>query len=269
MNHQEIAEMIAAMNDEEAEQFEIPESRLGFNATVRAVPRLEKDIAALIHLTNLSTPAEIPIRAQATVSVFYTAGDAAGRGFGGFAHVVKNQRPTKDLFRYGKWSMFIQESSSSNFRELCSLVDMLEEGLKNKDIKEGTELYIFTDNIVAKYGYYKGNASSKLLFDLVLRLRTAQMKLKLIIHVIHISGKHMIKLGVDALSRGVLTDEVMNGENLLQHIPMNKSVLEQSKCFRDWLLGWLPKGTQWTTPDDWFDASHLKLVSLWTPAPAA
>jgi hypothetical protein len=39
----------------------------------------------------------------------------------------------------------------------------------------GAEVYVFTDNFMAESAFYKGNTSSKTLFNLVLRLRTIEM----------------------------------------------------------------------------------------------
>jgi hypothetical protein len=50
------------------------------------------------------------------------------------------------------------------------------------------EVFLFVDNSTAEYVYYKGNSSSKPLFELVLRLGQLEMGGNLILHVVHVAG---------------------------------------------------------------------------------
>ena len=94
--------------------------------------------------------------------------------------------------------MAVQEGSS-NFRELTNLVDKLEK-LQEEGELHNREIFLFTDNAVAEYAYYKRNSTSLVLFELVLRMYKLTMKRDCIIHVLHIPGTLMIEIGVDGLS---------------------------------------------------------------------
>ena len=66
------------------------------------------------------------------------------------------------------------------FKELLNLVRILEErigqGENHQGIINGFELFIFTENLVAENVYYKGNSTSPLLFELILRLQVLEMR---------------------------------------------------------------------------------------------
>ena len=59
-----------------------------------------------------------------------------------------------------------------------------------------------TDNEVSERIFYRGPSKSSTLHDLIVSLRKAEIENQLINHVRWISGKRMIKLGVDGLFRG-------------------------------------------------------------------
>ena len=67
-------------------------------------------------------------------------------------------------------------------------------------IKEGSEVFIFTDNKVMERTYTKGLSKSRKLHNLIVALRKLQMEGRLIIHFIWIAGTCMILQGTDALS---------------------------------------------------------------------
>ena len=73
----------------------------------------------------------------------------------------------------------------------------------------GTDWFVFTDNSTAESAYAKGFSSSKLMFELVLRLRKLEMQQGCKIHVSHVAGTRMIKQGSEGLSRGNLAEGVM------------------------------------------------------------
>ena len=53
------------------------------------------------------------------------------------------------------------------------------------------KIFLFTDNTVADYAYYKGSSSYGVLFDLVLRLRKVQ-KGELVLYVVYMVRTRMI-----------------------------------------------------------------------------
>ena len=65
-----------------------------------------------------------------------------------------------------------------------NLVLRIEKMVQSGEFEKGTELFVFTDNFVSERAFYKGSSSSRLLHDLVLRLRKLEMKGELFVHFI-------------------------------------------------------------------------------------
>ena len=82
-------------------------------------------------------------------------------------------------------------------------------------------MFLFTDNSTAESVYFKGNSSSRKLFELMLRLRKLEMDASLILHVVSVAGTRMIKEGRDGDTRGDLTQGVMAGRPILEYIPLH------------------------------------------------
>jgi hypothetical protein len=74
-----------------------------------------------------------------------------------------------------------------NYRELCNLVERLEELVANGTL-DGCEVFMFTDTTTTEAALYKGNSSSKHLTKLVLRQRELEMRGNLKLHMIHLTG---------------------------------------------------------------------------------
>ena len=126
--------------------------------------------------------------------------------------------------RYGHWCGWIGKQSS-NYQELCNLVEAVEIKKWKEDRLKNMEFFLFTDNFVAEQVFYSGTLSNKLLFELVLRLGRIEMSGNIILHVIHISGKRMIKSVIDRLSRGDTNEGVADGHALLSYVDLHRSAL--------------------------------------------
>ena len=191
-------------------------------------------------------------------------GDASGGGYGAGVFIKG-----KLYFRYGHWTTGAVESSS-NYREFRNLVESLED-LYNEGKLKNCEHFLFVDNSVADYAYYKGTFSNKALFLLVLRLKKLQMQGDMMIHVIHISGTRMIASGIDILSRGITTEGVMRGMDSLSFVPLHQTVNERSDFLIEWVRSWWGNkhSTIHLTSDEWFSKVFEKVNYLWTPVPAA
>jgi hypothetical protein len=104
----------------------------------------------------------------------------------------------------------------------------------------GAEVYVFTDNFTAESAFYKGDTSSKRLFQLVLQLRTLEMNGLVQLQVIHVAGTRMILQGTDGLSRGNLTEGIMAGIPMLQFLLPNQPFIRGTRpangCF-SWSIG--------------------------------
>ena len=95
--------------------------------------------------------------------VVYGFGDTLGAGFG-----ATIDRSGQGLFcRFGIWGKDT-EDGSSNYRELRSLVETVEEEAAERYL-EGGELWIFTENSTAESCVYKGGSTSAILHKLVVR----------------------------------------------------------------------------------------------------
>jgi ribonuclease HI len=113
--------------------------------------------------------------------VYYGFGDASQDGFG---FNMQEQKGDTVHYLFGQWCDSISEKSS-NYRELCNLVEGLEELVADGTLN-GCEIFIFTDNTTMETVFYKGNSSSMHLYELVLREleMCGNLKLHMLIHVV-------------------------------------------------------------------------------------
>jgi hypothetical protein len=150
---------------------------------------------------------------------------------------------------------------------------------------------MFTDNAVAEGAFFKGTSANKHLFELVLRLKRLEFDHSLKLNVIHVSGRRMVAQGTDGLSRGDLSDGVLQGHPFLDFVPLHESAMTRSSGILPWCLSWLPPSTSLLPlrPKDWYGKGHGILggtrnpdglwvptianpkthVFLWAPPPAA
>jgi hypothetical protein len=232
---------------------------------VKASPRMAGDMEALQYLFSSTEPCKRKVRSTVAIAVFYGFGDASQTGFCTNFEVDGEIR-----YRYGHWCDETSEESS-NYRELKNLVDGLEQQVKAGRIV-GAEVFLFTDNSTAEAVYYKGNRSSRKLFELMLRLRKLEMDASLVLHVIHVSGSRMIAEGGDGGSRGDLSQGVMAGRPILDYIPLHLSAFEREPALEAWVRSWLDeKRGPLTTlrQEGWFEEGQRDGNFLWVPPPAA
>jgi len=176
-------------------------------------PRLADDVYCLQQLFAPPSPPTRLIRCLTHLVAIYEFVDASSTGFGGSIELPDGSL----LFRHSLWG-WDADSASSNFKELCNLVDSIEDGVHCGELAN-SELFIFTDNTTAEGCYYHGNSDSWHLFGQILHLRQLEMHASLCLHVIHVAGTQMIHQGTDGLSRGILTDGVFAADPMKLHIP--------------------------------------------------
>jgi len=234
---------------------------------VSAVTRLKSDVGALMELTRLEEPPDVPIRAVEP-NATYLVGDASGVGFGSTNWTQHDNFFVAD---YGTWQDSVTDGDSSNFREAGNLIIRTKALIRDGKLKTGSELFVFTDNMVAESTYYKGSSSSLKLHQMVLELRKMEMEGQFIIHFIWISGDRMIAQGSDGLSRGDFSSGVMNGQHFLDHLPMDESALDRQPELKNKLSACLP-GNDWkfATTEDWFYQVFQEPNGrwIWSPPPA-
>jgi hypothetical protein len=107
-------------------------------------------------------------------------------------------RPDGLYCRFGIWGKDA-EDHSSNYRELRNLVETVEEEALDGYLTGG-EFWLFTDNTTAEGCFFRGGSSSKLLHELVLRLRKVELDHDLTLHVVNFAGIRMIAQSTDGLS---------------------------------------------------------------------
>ena len=123
---------------------------------------------------------------------------------------------------------------SSNYRKLRNLANAVEYFCENGNL-QGYELFMFTDNLVAEYTYYKGTSSSRMLFNLILRLMKLEMSEEFLSYEIRISGTRMIECVVDTLSWGITSEVVMLRNSVLCYIQWHLSPLNRSRGVIAWV----------------------------------
>jgi hypothetical protein len=134
----------------------------------------------------------------------------------------------------------------------------------------GREIFLYTDNQVAKGSYYRGTAASQSLFELVVELYILQMKYDVILHVVWIAGTRMIQQGTDDLSRGGGAGLVTQGLTMRGEVPLSLGALERNVLLEPWIRSWVgEEGLVTLTPEGWFSDAHSRGSFLWAPPPAA
>jgi hypothetical protein len=219
---------------------------------IPAAPCFEEDLEAILHLAEGEHPAPHFVRSKLSMTAYYGFGVASSGGFG-----VTVERPSGLHSRYGLWKRD-EEGQSSNYWELRNLVDTVEEEAKEGYLKGG-ELWLFTDNSTAESCFYQGGLSAKLLHELVLHLRKAEMKYGFSLHVVHVAGTRMFAQGTDGLSRGIMLEGIVHGNDMLSYVNLSKTAIEQHQGVLDYVKSWLDSSvgsSKLSSPEEWFREGH-------------
>ena len=215
-------------------------------AVVRAVPCLAQDLEALTTIFLLDDPPLCSIRSRSIATAAYGFGDASGSGLGSSCQVGHTLQASQ-----GTWGRK-KSLESSNYRELANLIRTLEEGLSSKALFH-TEFFLFTDNSAAEAVYHNGTSSSKTLFALALRIRVFEMSGDFHFHLVHVSGRQMIAQGTDGLSRGCLSEGIMQDRSMLDFVPLHLSPLDRQPDLLHWIRDWTEQPTlSPLNPMDWY-----------------
>ena len=216
---------------------------------VQAVPRLRRDLFALSTLMGSDKPTERIIRCQKMLLVLYGFGDASGSGYGSSLNVEQGI-----LYCIGVWEGE-DSQGSSNFKELRNVVEALEDA-GTRGLLTDREVFFCTDNTTAEGAIYQGTSKSKVLFELVLRLRKTEASYGCRLHVTHVAGTRMITQGTDGLSRGSLKEEVMSGQDFLSFLELDKGAVEQHPVLFKWMQTHCLETLTLLQPEDWFKRGH-------------
>jgi hypothetical protein len=157
--------------------------------------------------------------------------------------------------RVGVWGSD-DESESSNFKEFQNVVESIEHEVNSGNL-DGSLLFFFTDNSTVESALYKGNTSSRKLFELVVRFRKLQMRTGLQFIVSHVAGRRMVAQGTDGVSRGCLREGVAGtGEEMLSYIPLHLHAGERNPQFNQWLTTRIHHSFEVLEPSEWFTRGH-------------
>ncbi len=231
-----------------------------------AVPRLKNDLEALLVLTSAPTPTRWVVRQHELVTAVYGFGDASSGGFGSLVGLAQGVHG-----RFGVGGADAGDQSS-NYRELRNLVETVEEEAWAGKLQQ-SELWLFTDNSTAESCFAKGSSTSPLLHELVLRLQKLEMEVNLKLFLVHVSGTRMIAQGTDGLSRGMMSEGVMTGRDMLDYVDIALSSTSRNPPITDFLRA--VTGIASLSPlaiNDWFGVGHgvvggtLDKHQVWIPS---
>ena len=92
----------------------------------------------------------------------------------------------------------------------------------------------------------------------------------MILHVVHVSGKRMIKQGTDGLSRGDHSTGVMAGAAMNSFIPLHLDAFERSSHLKEWMTDVTQDlNPTFLTPEGWYEDTNQEGTFIWSPPPAA
>jgi hypothetical protein len=245
------------------------------------VTRFPDDLTALELLLAKETPPVITDMVSRVLTVIYAFTDASGLGFGD-TFLIKGDIE----YTIGIWGSK-EEAESSNYRELRNTVDAIERHAFDGKLHESV-IYFCTDNSTVENVLYHGRSrESKLLHELVVRLKVLEAHHGFQLLVIHVSGKRMQAQGTDGVSRGQLSEGVMNGESMMSFLPLHETALERSPRLKEWLRKFVSPDLVFLSADGWFERGHDHFEGgrvhsdghwrptlrsgkfVWAPAPAA
>ncbi len=89
------------------------------------------------------------------------------------------------------------------------------------------ELWHFTNNSTAESCFFKGSLLSKLLHELVLQLRKAELIFRFVLHEVHVSGTRMIAQGTDGLSQGTFLEGVLASQDMLLFVNLARTAIKR------------------------------------------
>lgn len=235
----------------------------GAPETVEAVPRLRGDVEAMLSLTEATLPPQRQVRMERKGRVLYGFGDASARGFGSTVEVNGNTH-----YEYGQWVTNITEETSSNWKELCNLIESVERWYDAGWLSKN-ELWLFTDNSTAENAFWKGTSKSRKLFELVLRIKKLEMRGDFVMHVVHVSGLRMIQQGTDGISRGDKTEGVMGGGKMMDYVPLHLGVTERSTGMIEFVKEIMYDiNYELLDPSGWFNKINKEGNFVWVPPPS-
>jgi hypothetical protein len=105
-------------------------------------------------------------------------------------------------------------------------VDAIQQHAEEGTLSELMLFFCMDNSTVESALYHERSKMSRMLHELVVRMKLMVAKHNFQFLVIHVSGERMKAQSMDGVSRGQLTEGVMNGESMFSFLPMHETVLE-------------------------------------------
>jgi hypothetical protein len=141
---------------------------------------------------------------------------------------------------------------------LRNLVETVEEEVSKGYLKDG-KLWLFTNNSTAESCFYRGGSSLKLLHELVLKLRKAEIWHGFVLQVDHVAGTRMIAQGTDGLSRGSFLEGVLAGKDMLSFVDQSLSTVRRHPKVLVFVQSWMKPAIgegRVLREEEWFVEGH-------------
>ena len=113
-----------------------------------------------------------------------------------------------------------------------------------------------TDNTTVESCFYKGNSASEKLFELIIRMRTIELKHSIRLMITRVSGKRMIAQGTDGVSRGRLNEGVSLGDTMTKYCPWGLTPLNRQAHLGKWFNSIIGNHLEILTPQQWYTRGH-------------
>ena len=231
---------------------------------VKWTKEVRRDLETLMMFYQSEEPEFLLVRPRERSDVVYMGGDASAAAYG-----AGEQHPDGRVTVWlGNWTSR-ESGKGSNWREAINLARSLLHRVRSGDF-DGKEVWMATDNLVWALIANKGMSRSKGLSDIVRDIKLECRKHTVFWHPFHVSGKRMIQMGFDGLSRGDFDSGIMLGHDIRDLVPLGVSALDMpGNTIADWAKSWM--GSDYTGPlsiEQWFSKGHQPGVHFWSPPPA-
>jgi hypothetical protein len=251
-------------DDEDIDTYDLVDENCSPPPTVMITPEAARDLDALLVFYESEEPQFLLCRPRGPNDVVYFGGDASAAAYGAGCQLVDGTV----LIWMGNWTQS-ETDRGSNWREAFNLAQVFLHQIRSGAL-DGKEVWMATDNLVWALIGNKGMSRRKGLSDIVRDIKIECRKHEVFWHPFHISGKRMIKIGFDGLSRGDFDSGVMLGRDIRSLVPLGVSAVDfEDNQIVPWLKSWM--GNDYTPPltvNDWFYAGHQPGVHVWAPPPA-
>lgn len=225
------------MDDAESENddiFDLADNETSAPITVEITTEVKRDLSALVSFYESEEPVFLPVRPRQSSDLAYMGGDASAAAYG-----TGVQDPSgKGTVWLGNWRPSETEKGS-NWREAANLARILLMLIRAGKF-DGKEIWMATDNLVWALIANKEMSKRKGLSDLVREIKLECRKHQVFWHPFHVSGKRMIKLGFDGLSRGYFDSGVMLGRDIRTLVPLGTSAIDfEGNQILEWVKSWM------------------------------